>query len=117
MKRCIAILAAAISFSAHAAKLPAQWQIGDKDLADYFARETRTLSEKCLSGINSAEDWKQHVPEYRAQLSEMLGLSPMPEHTDLHATVTKRFEHNTFTAENCTSQYGPAFHDTETVYA
>ena len=116
MKRCIAILAAAISFSAHAAKLPAQWQIGDKDLADYFARETRTLSEKCLSGINSAEDWKQHVPEYRAQLSEMLGLSPMPEHTDLHATVTKRFEHDTFTVENLHFQSRPGLYVTANLY-
>src|SRR5207248_6119532 len=51
MKRLVTILAATISFSVHAAKPPAQWQIADKDLADYFARDTRSLSEKCLSNI------------------------------------------------------------------
>jgi len=69
MKRLIFIFTVLLSLSLHAAKLPAQWQIADKDLADYFARETRALSEKCLSNIQSADDWKQHAPEYRAQLA------------------------------------------------
>ncbi len=116
MKRLITILIATISFSIHAAKLPAQWQITDKDLTDYFRRETRVLSEKCLRGINSAEDWKQHAPEYRQQLSEMLGLSPRPPRTDLKATVTKRFEHGTFTVENLHFQSRPGLYVTANLY-
>ena len=62
MKPLLVIFAGAISFSLHAATLPAQWQIADTNLAEYFRRETRALSEKCLSGIKRAEDWKQHAP-------------------------------------------------------
>lgn len=116
MKRLIFIFTALISFSVHAAKLPAQWQIADKDLADYFARETRVLSEKCLGNIQSADDWKQHAPEYRAQLAEMLGLSPMPERTDLHATITKRFDADAFTVENLHFQSRPGLYVTANLY-
>ncbi len=104
------------SLSLPAATLLPQWQVADTNLAEYFRRETRALSEKCLSDIQSADDWKQHAPEYRAQLGEMLGLAPLPPRTDLQATVTKRFEHDTFTVENLHFQSRPGLYVTANLY-
>ena len=109
-------LLGALALSIHAASLPPQWQIEDKELLEYFRRETRALSDKCVSNLSSKEDWNRHVPEMRQQLAEMLGLSPMPARTDLKATVTKRLEHDPFTVENLHFQSRPGLYVTANLY-
>ena len=116
MKALTIVIAAAISFSIHAATLPRQWQLSDDQLADYFRRETRALSDKCLSDVGSAEEWRKRAPELREQLAEMLGLSPLPARTDLKAKVTGRFEHDTFTVENLHFQSRPGLYVTANLY-
>jgi dienelactone hydrolase len=116
MKRPLLFLAAMVSIPLSAATLLPQWQVADTNLAEYFRRETRALSENCLRGIQSAEDWKEHAPEFRTQLGEMLGLAPQPPRTDLKATVTKRFEHDTFTVENLHFQSRPGLYVTANLY-
>ena len=106
----------ALSASAHAASIPRQWQITNATLVDYFSRETRALSERCLTDITTGEQWRQRAPELRAQLAEMLSLSPLPPRTDLKATVTKRFEHDTFTVENLHFQSRPGLYVTANLY-
>jgi dienelactone hydrolase len=116
MKRLIIIFAGLTALSLHAAKLPPQWQVADKELADYFGRETRALSERCLNNLTTSNAWLEQLPQRRAELSEMLGLSPLPPRTDLKATVTKRFEHDTFTVENLHFQSCPGLYVTANLY-
>jgi hypothetical protein len=80
------------------------------------APETKRIADNCLAEIRTAEDWKQRAPEYRQQLAEMLSLSPMPERTELKATVTRRFEHDTFTVENLHFQSRPGLYATANLY-
>ena len=116
MKPLIIILAAIISFPVFAANLQRQWQVQDEKLMEYFRRETRALSERCLSDLTTSNAWNERAPQLRAELSEMLGLSPLPPRTDLKATVTKRFEQDTFTVENLHFQSRPGLYVTANLY-
>lgn len=57
-------------------------------LQRYFRRETQQLADRCLSEVQTAEDWSTRQSEYRRQLAEMLGLDPMPPRTALQPVVT-----------------------------
>ncbi len=116
MNLLLPILAAAATLSLGAAESSTQWRVADTNLADYFARETRTLSERCLAEVKTADDWRRHASEYRGQLAEMLGLAPLPARTDLQAKVTQRLEHDTFTVENLHFQSRPGLYVTANLY-
>ncbi|HEY0549431.1 MAG TPA: prolyl oligopeptidase family serine peptidase, partial [Verrucomicrobiae bacterium] len=116
MKRLTVILAALISLPIHAATLSRQWQVQDDKLMDYFRRETKAISDRCLSDLTTSNAWNERAPQLRAELSEMLGLSPLPPRTDLKATVTKRFEQDTFTVENLHFQSRPGLYVTANLY-
>ncbi len=116
MKAHLLILAAMVPLPLPAAVLSPQWSVADKPLAEYFRRETRALSDQCLTNVQTAEDWRNRAPELRRQLGEMLGLAPLPPRTDLQATVTKRFEHDTFTVENLHFQSRPGLYVTANLY-
>jgi hypothetical protein len=116
MKRLIVILAAIISLPVFAATLPRQWQVQDEKLMEYFRHETRAISDRCLSDLTTSNAWYERTPRLRAELSEMLGLSPMPPRTDLKATVTKHFEHDSFTVENLHFQSRPGLYVTANLY-
>lgn len=116
MKQLAAIVVAAFAFSSHAATLSKQWQVNDAALMEHFRRETRAISDQCLTDLTTSNAWLAALPEKRAQLAEMLGLSPMPPRTDLKATVTKRFEHDSFTVENLHFQSRPGLYVTANLY-
>jgi len=73
---------------------------GDLLLSKYFQQQCESLSNRCLADIHTAEDWSSRQAGYRAELQEMLGLSPWPERTPLNPTVTSRVEHDEFVVEN-----------------
>ena len=77
----------------------AQLSRGDKMLADYFRAETAQLSERCLVEIKTLDDWTSRRERYRRQLLEMLGLSPLPQKTDLNPVVTGKVEADSFVVE------------------
>src|SRR5687767_12085583 len=116
MKSLIIILAAIVSAPIHAANLSRQWQVQDEKLMEYFRRETRALSDRCLGDLTTSNAWNERAPQLRAELSEMLGLSPLPPRTDLKATITKRFEQDTFTVENLHFQSRPGLYVTANLY-
>jgi dienelactone hydrolase len=116
MKRLIVILAAIISLPIQAASLSRQWQVQDEKFTEYFRRETKALSDHCLTDLTTSNAWYEGMPKLRAELSEMLGLSPLPPRTDLKATVTKRFEQDTFTVENLHFQSRPGLYVTANLY-
>jgi poly(3-hydroxybutyrate) depolymerase len=97
-------------------KLPTNALAGDRLFAEQFERETRVLNDACMAEIKTAQDWAAHRDSYRKQLFDMLGLDPMPEKTDLHATVTRRTEAEEFTVENLHFQSRPGLYVTANLY-
>ncbi len=89
---------------------------GDAMLANYFQLRTTALEDRYLQGIETKEDWLEKRSEYVSQLQEMLGLSPMPERTPLHAEVTGTVEHDEFTVENIHFQSRPGLYVTGNLY-
>ena len=89
---------------------------GDTMVANYFRAETIRLAENSLSNIQTLDDWSKRKTEYRRQLSEMLGLWPMPEKTPLKPIVTGKLEHPDFIVENLQFQSSPGLYITANVY-
>jgi len=95
----------------HAAILPSH-----DLLAAYFQAETARLADACLTDVKTLADWTAQRPQRRAQLFEMLGLSPPPERTNLRAVVTGREESEFFTAEKLHFQSVPGLYVTANFY-
>lgn len=90
---------------------PYSWEV-EPELAAYFEAETAKLRDACLADVHSLKDWEAKRGEYREQLLEMLGLGPLPERTDLKATVTGRVEREDFAVENVHFQSRPGLYVT-----
>ena len=88
----------------------------DQALANYFRAETARLGERCLTDIKTLGDWTSRREQYRGQLLEMLGLSPLPARTDLKAVVTGEVEQDTFTVEKLHFQSMPGLYVTANLY-
>jgi dienelactone hydrolase len=97
-------------------KLPTNALAGDRLFAEQFERETRALNEACMAEIKTAQDWAAHRETYRKQLFDMLGLEPLPDKTDLRATITGRIEAEEFTVENLHFQSRPGLYVTANLY-
>jgi dienelactone hydrolase len=89
---------------------------GERMVNDYFRRETDDLSDKCLAGVKTLQDWTTRRDEYRRQLAEMLGLWPEPQRTDLKATITGKVDSADFTVENLYFQSRPGLYVTANLY-
>jgi dienelactone hydrolase len=89
---------------------------GDRMIAEYFRIETEKLASGCLADVKTADDWKAHRDEYRAQLFEMLGLDPLPERTPLETKVTGVVEHDQFRVERVQFQSRPGLYVTGNLY-
>lgn len=96
--------------------LPAAELPGDKALAEYFRRETARVNADTFRNIKTLEDWQRERVVAKQQLQEMLGLSPMPEKTDLKANITGRVEHEQFFVENLHYQSLPGLYVTANLY-
>src|SRR5262245_35994627 len=94
----------------------AQESRGDKMLADYFAAETAQLSDQCLAGLKTLDDWTSRREQYREQLLEMLGLSPRPKQSDLSPVVTGKVEADSFVVEKLHLQSLPGLYVTANLY-
>ena len=88
----------------------------NRNLARYFERETKQLASNCLDGIQTLSDWKKRKQELRAQLLEMLGLSPLPPKTDLQTVYTGTTEHRDFIVRKVHFQSRPGLYVTGNLY-
>ena len=104
------------ALSAAASAPPSVPGPADLMFAEYFRAETARLAEASLADIRTLEDWKARRATYREQLLEMLGLSPLPERTDLKPAVTGRVEHAEFTVEKLHFQSLPGLYVTANLY-
>ncbi len=89
---------------------------GDEQVAKYFRAETAKLSDACLADVKTLDDWNANKAEYRRQLFEMLSLDPLPERTDLKATITGRVERDDFVVEKLHFQSRPGLYVTANLY-
>jgi dienelactone hydrolase len=89
---------------------------GDRMTAEYFRLQTAELQRESLADIQSLEQLRERQPQLRGQLLEMLGLDPLPEKTDLAATVTGRVERDDFLVENVHFQSRPHLYVTGNLY-
>jgi cephalosporin-C deacetylase-like acetyl esterase len=74
------------------------------------------LSQRCLSDIQTLDDWHEKQDLWRSQLYEMLGLDPRPQKTPLQAAVTGTTEHDEFTVERVHFQSRPGLYVTGNLY-
>lgn len=89
---------------------------GDEQLAAYFHAETAKLRNSCLAEVATLDEWNAKKGAYRRQLFEMLSLDPLPERTDLKATVAGRIERDDFAVEKLHFQSRPGLYVTANLY-
>lgn len=102
--------------SAQTPSLTAEQQKATVDIHEYFRRTTARLADAALADVKTLDDWQRQRPVLREQLLEMLGLSPLPERTELHATVTGTVEHDEFVVEKLHFQSRPGLYVTANFY-
>ncbi|HVY71700.1 MAG TPA: CocE/NonD family hydrolase, partial [Verrucomicrobiae bacterium] len=88
----------------------------DRELIEYFRAETARLATNCLAEIKSGADWLAHRDEYRRELFEMLGLSPLPPKTGLNPVITGAIDAGTFTVEKLQFQSLPGLYIAANLY-
>src|SRR5262249_25482178 len=108
---CLAAIAAAEGRPATHSS-PPDTRRGEGMISDYLRTETAALASRCLADVHSLADWTARREQYRQQLLEMLGLSPLPDRTDLHAIVTGRVVQPEFAVEKVQFQSRPGLYVT-----
>jgi dienelactone hydrolase len=88
----------------------------DQLLTKYFESATASLKDRCLSEVNSIDDWNRNREQYRRQLLEMLSLDPLPRRTGLNPVVTGKVEQPNFSVENLHFQSQPGLYVTANLY-
>jgi hypothetical protein len=96
--------------------LPPAHQKSTAEIHEYFRRTTERLASRSLADVQSLDDWNLVRPRLRQELFEMLGLWPIPERTDLRATVTGTVEHPEFVVEKLHFQSRPGLYVTAHFY-
>jgi hypothetical protein len=84
-----ALLAVLLAVPLAVAQQPPKPTPGDEMFDKFLAREALRISnDKLLDGAKTLGEWKSKLPRLRQEYLDMLGLWPLPEKTDLKATVT-----------------------------
>jgi len=93
-----------------------QGEPGDKMIQDYLRQETQKIEGDFLGTIKSREDWQQALPRFRQEYFDMLGLSPLPEKTPLHATITGTLDRGEYVVDRIYYQSRPGLYVTGNLY-
>src|SRR5215467_13316356 len=102
MPRSLCLLAVLLAPALASAAAPAPSSPtahGDRLRDDYFRLQAKKLADDALADVKSKQDWQKKQPQMRRQFLDMLGLWPLPERTDLKATITGRVEARTYVVE------------------
>src|SRR6266851_9199139 len=89
---------------------------GDAMIDKYLAQETDKLSQRVLDGAKTLDEWKSKLPRLRQEYLYMLGLSPLPEKSPLHATITGTKEHEGVIIDKLHFQSRPGLYVTGNLY-
>jgi acetyl xylan esterase AXE1 len=89
---------------------------GDVMMEKYLAQETAKLSQRVLDGARALEEWQARRPRLQQEFLDMLGLWPLPEKSQLQATVTGTLERDAFVVEKLHFQSRPGLYVTANLY-
>jgi dienelactone hydrolase len=82
----------------------------------YLAQETDKITPRFLDGAKTLEEWQAKLPRLRQEYLYMLGLSPLPEKTPLHATITGTLERDNVIIDKLHFQSRPGLYVTGNLY-
>ncbi len=111
----IVTLAAGMAF-AQALGMPDQSSPGDSTIQHFLREESLRLDAQSNTDYASLAEWEKNRPRYRDEFLYMLGLSPLPEKTPLHATVTGTVNGEGYVVENLHYQSRPRLYVTANLY-
>lgn len=89
---------------------------GDEMIQRYLKREAEKIEADFLGGIKSREDWERERPRLMGEYFHMLGLSPLPEKTPLHATITRTLDRGDYFVDMLHYQSRPGLYVTANLY-
>lgn len=89
---------------------------GDTMAEEYLKQKVSQISERFLDGARSRSEWENRLPRLREEYFEMLGLSPLPEKTDLKATVVGSMEREGVVIDKLHFQSRPGLYVTGNFY-
>jgi dienelactone hydrolase len=89
---------------------------GETMIRAYLARLAAEAETRFPDDLRTASDWERLRPSYRDEYLYMLGLSPAPERTPLHARVTGTVGGDGFLVENLHYQSVPGLYVTANLY-
>lgn len=89
---------------------------GDQMIQDYLARVTNEIHAQFTGDLESAATWQSRRARYRDEYFYMLGLFPLPERTDLKATVTGTLKGEGFIVDLLHYQSRPGLYVTANLY-
>ncbi len=85
-------------------------------LYDQLCTQARSLSSRSLAVPYSPSEWEASLLARREQWLEALGLSPLPERTEMHATITGRLERGDYVVEKLHYQSVPGAYVAGNIY-
>src|SRR5581483_5748066 len=89
---------------------------GDHMIEAYLRAETGKLETNFLGDIKTLADWKQHLPQFRQEYFEMLGLWPLPTREALQATITRTLDRGEYEVDMLQYQSRPGLYVTGNLY-
>jgi cephalosporin-C deacetylase-like acetyl esterase len=89
---------------------------GDAAIERYLQKETERLSQRVLDGAKTRAEWEERKPRLRREYLYMLGLSPLPEKTPLHATITGTIDRGDVVIDKLHFQSRPGLYVTGNLY-
>jgi cephalosporin-C deacetylase-like acetyl esterase len=95
---------------------PADTAKADEMIHRYLVAETKKLSEKFMDGAKTKAEWEAKRPRLKQEFLDMLGLWPLPEKTDLKATVTGTLDRGGVVIEKLHYQSRPGLYVTGNLY-
>ncbi|MDP1797381.1 MAG: prolyl oligopeptidase family serine peptidase [Planctomycetaceae bacterium] len=112
---CVTTSNAAIAF-AQALGAADRSAPGDEMIQNFLRTEALRLDAVSATDYATRAEWEQNRPRYRDEFFYMLGLSPLPERTPLHATVTGTVNGEGYVVENLHYQSRPRLYVTANLY-
>ncbi|HEY2787775.1 MAG TPA: prolyl oligopeptidase family serine peptidase [Fimbriiglobus sp.] len=88
----------------------------DEAIHQYLVAETTRLSGRFMDGAKTKAEWEAKRPRLKREFLDMMGLWPLPEKTDLKATVTGTIERSGVAIEKLHFQSRPGLYVTGNLY-
>ena len=89
---------------------------GDVSIHKYLRAEVDAIDKNFMDGAKTKEDWLAKRTKLKEQMFDMLGLSPRPAKTELHATVTGTVDIHDVSIEKIHFQSRPGLYVTGNIY-